>query len=385
MSKLKSNMMFMNDNILRGSGMQFDLATGQLVPDKATPFHYDDIVANFQSLDLTDALARYRWYNLPSGLTGDLIERILYFRYKGIFIYIKDIGKLFFLPYTLGEKDGLTGIDVYGQYQVATPIPFNGKSDPEDFKGMEQQKAVLATQTRKILRSITELAERLKDNKDNPLEAMTYYCVELKDYVNGIPQVERSRYQLQRPFCLMQANALCYADTAALNKSGVKAIRVQSEDEQSQVWTFSNTLRGAALSGRTFIPVVGATEMQELSSENSDLQAQLMYLEAINNQRLRNYGLPTAGIATKSTYRSNDELGASANAVANAYDKGLELRQNACNLLNALMGTSIYCLPNENCIEQDLNGDGALFSDKDQSGQADNSSNTAVETNEGGE
>lgn len=376
MSMKKSNMMFANDTFLKNSGMQFDMVTGQLIPDKATPYHYDEIVENFQDLDFQDALARYRWYNLPSGLDGNMIERILYYRYKGIFLYIKETGKLFFLPYTLGEKDGITGIDVYGQWQVATPIPFNGKTevkDFENFEGMENQAAVLSLQTRFILRSIEQL-----DNDKDALDNMTYYCVELKDFPNKIAQQEICRYSLQKPYCLMMANAICYADTAALNKTGVRGIRVNSEDEQSQVWTFSNTIRNAALSGRTHIPVVGAVEMQNISDKNSsDLNSQLMYLEALNAQRLRNYGLKSADMDVKSTYKNNEEIQASINAVSNAYDKGLELRQNACNLLNALMGTTIYCLPNENCVEQDLNGDGSLFSDKDQSGQADNASNTS--------
>ena len=47
------------------------------------------------------ALNRYRWYNLPHGLNGQLIERVLYYRGRGMFLYIEPLEQFAFLPYCL--------------------------------------------------------------------------------------------------------------------------------------------------------------------------------------------------------------------------------------------------------------------------------------------
>ena len=41
----------------------------------------NQIKRQLRVMDEQDAVRRFKWYNLPKGLSGDLIERILY--YKG--------------------------------------------------------------------------------------------------------------------------------------------------------------------------------------------------------------------------------------------------------------------------------------------------------------
>ena len=62
-------------------------------------------------VDLQDALNRYTWYNLPKGLTGNLIERILYYKGQGALFYMESNETFYFLPFAL---DG--SIDVYGRF-----------------------------------------------------------------------------------------------------------------------------------------------------------------------------------------------------------------------------------------------------------------------------
>ena len=71
--------------------------------------------------DEQDAITRYKWYNLPSGITSELLERILYYRGQGMFFYMDADEKFYFLPYTLAGS-----IDVYGRFTEVTPLPFNG-------------------------------------------------------------------------------------------------------------------------------------------------------------------------------------------------------------------------------------------------------------------
>ena len=83
-----------------------------------------EIKKQLRILDEQNAVNRFTWYNLPSGLNSRLMERILYYRGQGMFFKLQD--KFYFLPYAL---DG--SIDVYGRFTDVTPLPFNGKSSTD--------------------------------------------------------------------------------------------------------------------------------------------------------------------------------------------------------------------------------------------------------------
>ena len=47
------------------------------------------------------AVNRYRWYNLPPELSGNLIERILYYRGQAMLFYIPEMEKFYFSDFLL--------------------------------------------------------------------------------------------------------------------------------------------------------------------------------------------------------------------------------------------------------------------------------------------
>ena len=86
-----------------------------------------DIKKNLRIVDEQDAINCFTWYNLPSGINSRLLERILYYKGQGMFFYMEDVNKFFFLPYAL---DGT--IDVYGRFTSVTPLPFNGTTKADE-------------------------------------------------------------------------------------------------------------------------------------------------------------------------------------------------------------------------------------------------------------
>ena len=187
-------------------------------------------------IDRQDAIGRYEWFNLPEGLSGDLIERILYYRGQGMFFYMKETERFFFLPYAL---DGT--IDVYGRYTSVTPLPFNGSTTTEtDGKGP------------------TPWIRGLRYNcvydivLDEDLSSDDLYknCVLLHDYSIGISQTIIPRAQLQDPLLDVMSDIIPFMRTALLNSTGIQAMRVQSEDEQSNVEAASRSINRAALDGK---------------------------------------------------------------------------------------------------------------------------------------
>ena len=66
------------------------------------------------------AVNKYVWYNLPSDITGQELEKYLYYFGQLCFFYYEPLDKFFFAKYAL---DG--SIDFYGRYNTIHPIPIN--------------------------------------------------------------------------------------------------------------------------------------------------------------------------------------------------------------------------------------------------------------------
>lgn len=303
-------------------------------------------------LDEQDAIRRYVWYNLPSGLTSELLERILYYRYDGIFFYMEENDTFYFLPYALQGN-----LDVYGRYTGVTPIPFNASSDEKD----EKVKPWIPGMTKKPIYDI---------GQEMTIDTFLNGCVILRDYTNQLGQKDTPRSVLQEPILGAMAEAFPMARTNLLANSGVKALRVDGEDSQQNVELASMSVQKAAKNGQPWIPVVGKMEFQDLTSGGSALKSEefLLYMQALDNYRLSLYGLKNGGLFQKKAHMLEAEQNVNDGNVLFAYQDGLTLRQNFCDIVNAIWNLGISCEPAEQVMGIDQNGDGSLVENKDQSG-----------------
>ena len=204
-------------------------------------------------VDEQDALNRFTWYNLPSGLDGQLIERILYYRGQGMFFYVKELDRFFFLPYCL---DG--SIDIYGQYTSVRPLPFNGSTE-----------ATKDGKLNPIAKYITNLSrEPLYDIQLEELtpDIFTTKCVLLHDYSKQISQTVIPRQTLNDPLLDVMSDCIPFLRTALLNSTGVSGMRVNSQDEAMNVKLASTAIDNAALSGEKYIPVIGNGDITDAQS-----------------------------------------------------------------------------------------------------------------------
>ena len=217
---------------------------------------------------------RFKWYNLPKGLNSQLVERILYYKGRGAFFYIATNDQFYFLPFAL---DGT--IDVYGRFTGITPLPFNGGTSTNN----EPEKPWITGLTRKPEYSVV-----MPD--DLTLEEFENSCVLLDDYTQQISQTLIPRAQLQEPYLEFMADMLPFCRTALLNGTGVSAIRVGSEDEQSNVDAASRSVNRAALVGQKWIPIVGQIDFQDLTGGNvARAEDFLLSMQSVDNIRLSMY------------------------------------------------------------------------------------------------
>ena len=301
-------------------------------------------------IDEQDAVNRYRWYNLPSGITGQDLERMLYYKYTVCIFYVPSMKKFYITPFAFCGS-----LDFYGRYNTVHPVPMSYGEDKK--KDDEVKKDALYD----LLSSFRlEVVRDLVPDRDG-MEAIEYSdeetkagiikgrCVILNDYTPQTnPNMSEMRFTLQEPYINLEADIVQYLRTAMLSSTGVKGVRVHDADESVSVMSASKTVESAARAGHPFVPIITKLDVQELGSKSiTSFQDYLMALQSIDNMRLSTYGLENGGLFQKKAHKLQDEQDMNAGPVALVNQDGLALRQRWANIANSLFGLSIWVEPND--------------------------------------
>lgn len=328
----------------------------------------ENIKARLRVVDEQDSINCFTWYNLPSGITPQLLERILYYRGQGAFFYVEELNKFYFLPYALHAPDRGTGIDIYGRYKEITPVVFNGSPNGEEKK---KETPFIPNLYRECLYEV-ELPENYikKDGSvdiEGVLNTQNTKCVLLHDYTEQISQTTLSTQMLNDPLLDVMAEMIPFARTALLNSTGVQGMRVTSEDEAVNVELASQALNNAALSGKKWVPTVGNTEFQDLTGGNiAKAEEFFQALQSLDNFRLSTYGLDSGGLFQKKSHMLQAEQEMNTGYANLIMRDRLLNRQNFCTLVNSVWGLNMWCEPSESVLGIDRTGDMVAGSNEDQ-------------------
>jgi hypothetical protein len=318
-----------------------------------------DIKKQLRILDEQDAVNRFTWYNLPSGLNSRLIERILYYKGQAMFFKIKD--NFYFLPYAL---DGT--IDVYGRFTDVTPLPFNGSTKAKDGKELPWIPGLKRKVAYDIQMPEDYVSEEGEINWDKIEADQENYCVLLKDYTEQISQTNISRQILQDPILDVMADMFPFMRTALLNGTGVQGMRVNSQDEYANVEAASRSVNRAALEGKKYIPIVGNVDFQDLAGgELAKAEEFLLAMQSLDNYRLSLYGLDNGGLFQKKSHMLEAEQAMNTGTTGLVMRDSLQNRQDFCNIVNSIFGLQIWCEPSEVVMGMDMNGDMMAGSNED--------------------
>lgn len=305
----------------------------------------DNVLAQLSIVDRQDAINRYVWFNLPEGLNSELIERILYFKGQGALFYMEADQKFYFLPYAL---DGT--IDVYGRFMGITPLPFTGTS---------------GTKEDKVKPWITGLTKIPRYEVSLPEELTPKYildsCVLLSDYSKGLAQTIIPRSNINAPILGVMADCIPFMRTALQNSTGVEGMKVDNEDEQSNVKAASLAIQRAALNGEKWIPIIGKMEFQQLTATPTAKSEEfLLTMQGLDNYRLSLYGMDNGGLFQKRSHMLEAEQRMNSTNSGIIMQDGLKNRLDFCNIVNSIFGTAITCEVNETLTNTDTNLTGVI-------------------------
>ncbi len=290
-----------------------------------------------KEMDRQDFINKGTWYNLPGDLTGELIERILYYRGQGAFFYMKENDRFYFLPYALAGD-----IDVYGRYKQITPVAFGG---------VNEDKIWIPGLKKNVVLDITKL-----DYKD-----FDDACVLLKDRSEGLSQRIIDRSTLNDPLIQSMAEILPMCRTNLLANSGIKGMKVNNEGEAQNVKMASRAITKAARSGSPWIPIVGMADFQDLTT-NGGLSTEdyLSYFQSLDNLRMKTHGFESGGIFEKKSHMLQDEQAMNSGRSSRILDDTVKARQDFCTTCNILWGLEMWYEPADSSVNADQNMDGTL-------------------------
>lgn len=310
-------------------------------------------------IDEQDAVNRYKWYNLPCNISSEELERLLYYKGQLCFFYFKDLDEFYFMPFAL---DG--SIDFYGRYNTIHPVPMSsGTEDDKNVKKLyENQRALLSMLRLNVVKAIKSL-EELKE------EDLYKSAVILWDYSRQLGELNIPRKDINDPLLDVIAEIPCFLRTALIASTGVKGMRVADGDSKDEVIVASAQVLKCALSGELATPITSTIEIQELfDGPTGKAQEYLLAMQALENFRLSTYGLDNGGLFEKKAHKLQEEQEMNTSTVGLVYADGLAIRQNFCNIVNSIWGTSIWCMPAEAVLGADVDGDGDAY-DSNNDGQ----------------
>lgn len=315
----------------------------------------NDIRKQLRIIDEQDAVNRYVWYNLPCDLTGQELERMLYYKGQLAFFYFKDLDQFYFMPYAL---DGT--IDFYGRFNTIHPVPMAEGTDDDTKAIVAKQAALLSTIKLDVLYDVPLELDKSPEN----------YCVLLHDYTKQLSQNILPRQQLQDGLLNVMSDMIPFMRTSLLNATGVSGMRVASEDDESNVKAANLTVDSAALNGQKWIPIIGNLEFQDLTQGSTAKGEEfLLAMQSLDNFRLSTYGLENGGLFEKKQYQNTMQTSLNGNGqVGNPLQDGLSIRQHFCDVVNSIFGVGISCEISEVATGSDFNQDGAFIDEQDQSG-----------------
>ena len=323
----------------------------------------EDIKKFLRLIDEQDAVNRYVWYNLPANITGQELERMLYYKGQLCFFYDKDLEEFYFMPYAL---DGT--IDFYGRYNTIHPVPMTSGTDDKAGKAQAQY---LANKKLKCVYGIKLPEELTKD-------ALMNSCVLLHDYTKQLSKTIIPRVNVNDTILDVMANCVPYMNTSLLLSTGIEGIRVNDADQAEDVMIANRSMEVAALTGEPYVPITGNVEFQELNNgQLGKSEEYMLAMQSLDNLRLSGYGIDNGGLFEKKAHVLQSEADMNGGPVGLVLQDGLSIRQNFCNIVNSIWGLGIWCEPAENISGADLNGDGLLY-DRNENGEStgvDNSNN----------
>lgn len=315
-------------------GNTIDQNGNTVVPNlKKFNLSYDSLYDIMREQNMIETFERYMWVNIPFGLTQDLIERLLFFRGKGIFYFNDKVEKFQFLPFALNGV-----IDEYGRFTKCNTLPFTGVDSEEGNKNKKK--------TRTLIYEDLEIVYDLPYNKEmlKGIRERKTVGIILNDNSLAVSQQPIIRSNYVKPVLHLMATLMQIINSAMFGNADHSLLQVENESEYTSINNQISAINNNILAGRRFTPIVGKLPITPIKTSNTaNLEGLFNTFNSLNNFLKSITGIANAGVFDKKAHLLQAEQKLNGSNSDDIYYNGLRLRQEFCLMVQAYYGYPIWC------------------------------------------
>ena len=342
---------------------------GKIITQNPEKFNlqYDSLYNIMREQNMIETFERYMWTDIPFGLTQDIIERILFFRGKGIFYFNDKIEKFQFLPFALNGV-----IDEYGRYTRCNTLPFTGTD--EELKDKKVKKpCVLVYEDLEIVYDLPYNSEMMENAKK-----MKTVGIILNDNSLAVSQQPIIRSNYVKPVLHMMATLMQIINTAMYGSADHNLLQIENESELASIQSQLNAINADILRGNRFTPIVGNLPITPLKTSNTaNLEGLFGTFNSLTNFLKSITGVANAGVFDKKAHLLQEEQKLNGSNSDDIYYNGLRLRQEFCLMVQAYYNYPIWC--------ESKRGMSEAQSENMMTGETTDPDNTQYNDNKGGD
>jgi len=295
----------------------------------------------FHHKHMIETIERFEWKNLPASLPSDIIERVLYFRFKGGLFYDKTLERFYFLPFALKGT-----IDSYGRYNSIMPVLFTGQwKSGGNGKFLED----LAFMQGKEFFPIYDMPEeeKLTDPGEEEVEETELVipddkAVILTDSTLEISQDFTPMGYLIRPIIEQLVDILVLVNIDLITSAKVFYVVAKDADQKEAIEKEFADLDNRILNGKRVVVVTSATDLKELTGSNAkDTARYFQSYQSIDNLRKDVIGADNGGTFMKQEHTTEMETETNSNSGSFVLNNALRMRKDFCKIANKIFGLNI--------------------------------------------
>lgn len=294
---------------------------------------YQSLYDIMRQQNQTETYERYMWLDVPPGLTADLIERVLFFRGKGVFYFNEKVEKFQFLPFAL---NGL--IDEYGRYLKVNTLPFTGMEEKPK-KDKEKRLITAVYQDLDIVYDLPYTEEAFRDIQKGKTVGII-----LNDSSLGISQQPIIRSNYVKPILHLLSTLIQIINTAMFGCADHNAVTVDNESEYESFNQQVDAINRDILLGRRFTPIIGKMPITPLKTGNTaNLEGLFNTFNSLTNLLKSITGISNPGVFDKKAHLLQEEQALNGSNADDIYYNGLRMRQEFCLMVQAYYNYPIWC------------------------------------------
>ena len=281
---------------------------------------------------LIETIERFEWKNLPPEIPSDLIERILYFRYKGAFFCFND--RYHFLPFTLKGT-----IDSYGRYIGITPVLFTGQWKASGDGKISDDIAFVSGRTYKVVYDLPG-AEQELDELD--LLEFDDKAVILTDSSLEVSQDYTPMNYLIRPIVEQLVDILVLVNIDLISSAKMFYVVAKDEAQKTAIEKEFADLDNRILNGKRVVVLTSPTDLKELmGSSVKDTARYFQSYQSVENLRKDIIGIDNGGTFMKQEHTTQMETEANTSGGSFVLNNALRMRKEFCKIVNKTFGLDI--------------------------------------------